>query len=51
MAASINAEAFYRRAGYEFVERGVHRLGGGVEMACVRMKKHLTDTRPPENGV
>jgi putative acetyltransferase len=51
MAASINAEAFYRRAGYEVVERGVHRLGGGVEMACVRMKKHLTDTRPPENGV
>jgi putative acetyltransferase len=50
MAASINAEAFYRRAGYEIVERGVHRLGGGVEMACVRMKKHLTDTRPPKTA-
>jgi putative acetyltransferase len=42
MAASINAEAFYRRAGYEVVERGVHQLGGGHAMACVRMRKCLT---------
>jgi putative acetyltransferase len=42
MDASVNAEAFYRRAGYEVVERGVHRLGGGVEMACVKMRKYLT---------
>jgi len=42
MDASVNAEAFYRRAGYESVERGVHRLGSGHEMACVKMKKCLT---------
>ena len=39
--ASINAEAFYRRAGYEILERGVHRLRSGREMACVKMKKSL----------
>ena len=42
MAASVNAEAFYRRAGYEVVEYGVLRLTDEVEMACVRMKKRLT---------
>jgi len=42
MEASVNAEAFYRRAGYEVVERGVHRLGGGIEMASVTMKKRLS---------
>ncbi len=40
--ASVNAEAFYRRAGYEVVERGIHRLGTGQEMACVKMFKNLT---------
>jgi ribosomal protein S18 acetylase RimI-like enzyme len=42
MDASINAEAFYRRAGYEILERGVHRLRSGREMACLKMKKTLT---------
>ena len=42
MDASINAEAFYSRAGYDVVERGVHRLRSGHEMACVKMKKRLT---------
>ncbi len=42
MDASVNAEAFYLRAGYEIVERGVHRLGDGFEMACVKMKKRLS---------
>ncbi len=42
MDASINAEAFYRRAGYEILERGVHRLRSGREMACLKMKKSLT---------
>jgi putative acetyltransferase len=40
--ASINAEAFYLRAGYEVVERGVYRLRTGQEMACVKMQKSLT---------
>ena len=39
--ASVNAEAFYRRAGYEVEERGVFRLQSGHEMASVRMKKQL----------
>ena len=42
MDASINAEAFYRRAGYKILERGVHRLRSGREMACLKMKKSLT---------
>ncbi len=42
MDASINAEAFYRRAGYEILERGVHRFRSGGEMACLKMKKSLT---------
>ena len=42
MDASINAEAFYSRAGYDVVERGIHRLRSGHEMACVKMKKRLT---------
>jgi putative acetyltransferase len=48
MDASINAEAFYTRAGYEILERGVHRLRSGGEMACLKMKKSLTQemTRP-----
>lgn len=39
--SSVNAEGFYRRAGYATVERGVHRLGSGHELACVRMVKAM----------
>jgi putative acetyltransferase len=42
LVASINAEAFYRRAGYEVVGRGTHRLRSGREMACVSMAKLLS---------
>jgi hypothetical protein len=42
MDASVNAEAFYRRAGYDVVERGTHRLRSGLQMACVKMSKRLT---------
>jgi N-acetylglutamate synthase-like GNAT family acetyltransferase len=42
MDASINAEAFHRRAGYEILERGVHTLRSGLEMVCVKLKKSLT---------
>jgi putative acetyltransferase len=45
MVASVNAEAFYRRAGYEVVESGTHRLRAGQEMACVKMAKHLAPYR------
>jgi putative acetyltransferase len=41
MDASLNAEAFYRRQGYEVIERGVHRFHMGQEMACVKMRKAL----------
>jgi putative acetyltransferase len=47
MHASVNAEAFYQRAGYAIVERSVLRLGGGIEMASVRMKKDLRATNEP----
>jgi putative acetyltransferase len=47
--ASINAETFYVRAGYEILSRGVHRLRSGHEMACIRMKKSLThESQQPE---
>jgi putative acetyltransferase len=42
MAASVNAEGFYQRAGYEVIERSVLRLRADVEMACVYMNKRLT---------
>jgi N-acetylglutamate synthase-like GNAT family acetyltransferase len=41
MDASLNAETFYARHGYEVVERGTHRLSGGAQMACVKMRKAL----------
>jgi putative acetyltransferase len=39
--ASINAQEFYRRAGYDTLTPDVHRLQSGLEMACVRMAKRL----------
>src|SRR5512134_1078711 len=39
--ASINSEAFYQRAGYEVVGRGLHGFRTGHEMACVKMVKNL----------
>jgi putative acetyltransferase len=42
MDASINAERFYIKHGYRVVRRGVHRLAGGIEMACVTMSKGIT---------
>jgi N-acetylglutamate synthase-like GNAT family acetyltransferase len=42
MDASVNAEAFYKKHGYEVVERSVHRLSSGHDMACVKMRKALT---------
>ena len=47
MNASLNAEAFYRRAGYEVLEYGIHRLDTGLEMACVKMKKVLETSKCP----
>jgi putative acetyltransferase len=46
--ASLNAEAFYRRAGYEVVERGLFQLGGGVEMGAVKMRKELARPARPQ---
>jgi putative acetyltransferase len=39
--ASINAEAFYRKQGFEVIEYGLHPLASGQEMACVKMRKTL----------
>lgn len=41
MDASVNAEAFYIRQGYQVVERGTHQLASGQEMNCVKMQKRL----------
>jgi putative acetyltransferase len=42
MASSVKAEAFYTRQRYDVLERTVHRLSAGQEMACVRMTKSLS---------
>jgi putative acetyltransferase len=39
--ASINAEAFYSKQGFEVIEPGIHRLASGQEMSCIRMRKTL----------
>ncbi len=39
--ASINAEAFYRKQGFEVIEYAIHRLASGQEMTCVKMRKTL----------
>lgn len=41
MDASVNAEAFYIKQGYQAVASGVHQLATGLEMNCVKMQKML----------
>jgi putative acetyltransferase len=40
--SSLTAELFYSRLGYIATERGVHKLGSGQVMACVKMRKNLS---------
>jgi|SRR5215813_13008187 len=40
--ASVNAEAFYRRHGFELEGRGQHALPSGRSIDCVRMRKRLS---------
>jgi putative acetyltransferase len=47
MDASINAEAFYRRNGYQTIELAEHRMSNGGRMACVKMRKSLRKDREP----
>ncbi len=44
MDGSLTAEAFYRSAGYQVVERGFHRMRTGNNMACVKMTKELVQS-------
>jgi len=39
MDSSLTAEPFYLANGYRIVERGLHTLGNGAKMACVKMRK------------
>ena len=39
--SSLNAEPFYLCHGFESVERGLHKLSGGMVMGCVVMRKPL----------
>jgi putative acetyltransferase len=41
MDASLNAEAFYLKHGFDSVGRGEHVLQDGTRMACIRMQKTL----------
>jgi putative acetyltransferase len=47
LSASVNAEAFYRRAGYDVIQRGVFRLTPDIEMASVKMTKRLLSESDP----
>jgi GNAT superfamily N-acetyltransferase len=39
--ASLVAESFYRRHGFEEISRGVAVLGNGAEMPCIVMRKRI----------
>ncbi len=47
MDASLNAMPFYVSHGYQAISQGFHKLRSGREMACVRMKKSLTNDLLP----
>jgi putative acetyltransferase len=42
MDASINAESFYRKHGFEIIEYATYQFASGQEMACVKMRKMLS---------
>lgn len=46
--ASLNAEAFYQRHGFEVVEYGQHQLRSGLLMDCVKMRKILNASQLSE---
>lgn len=37
--ATLNAESFYARLGYRRLGSATHRVGGDIELDCVRMEK------------
>ena len=41
LSATLNAAAFYQRAGYGEQGIVVHRLPTGMELQCIRMTKSL----------
>jgi len=43
--ASLNAEAFYKKQGFEVVGYGTFRLASGLEMACAKIHKNLLGTQ------
>lgn len=45
LKSSLNAEPFYRAAGFVAIGPGTHRIGDGLTMECVRMHKDLL---PPD---
>lgn len=41
--SSLNAENFYRRHGFEVIEKTTHHMTNGREVRCVKMKKQLKE--------
>ena len=39
--STLNAEGFYARCGYRWLGNATHRVGGKVDLACIRMEKAL----------
>lgn len=50
LSATLNATAFYERAGYTRTGTTVHRLLSGVELRCIRMTKELAGARGSPTG-
>jgi ribosomal protein S18 acetylase RimI-like enzyme len=42
LESSVTAVSFYRREGYEVIDRGEHILRNGQRMACIKMRKDLS---------
>ena len=39
--STLNAEGFYARCGYRWLGKATHRVGGKVDLACIRMEKAI----------
>jgi len=44
--AALNAEAFYRKQGFDVIEYSTHQLTSGQVMDCVKMQKSLSLVKP-----
>ncbi len=46
LSSTLNAVTFYENVGFKSMERSIYRHPSGFELACVKMKRDLTDLLP-----